>query len=212
MKLISTFAFLAVSFLGQGLAHADDPITLGQPQMGGSGCPQGTASATLSPDQSALSILFDQFQVNAGGSSGKRFDRKACNIAIPVHVPQGYSISVMQIDYRGFNNLPYGASTRFNVEYFFAGSQGPRYSRNFQGPLNSDYTLSNQLVAQSLVWSECGADVNLRTNASLLTMTNRNYDETMSTVDSADVKASIVYHIQWRRCGDGGSGFDFQAF
>lgn len=56
-------------------------------------------------------------------------ERKTCNIAVPVHVPQGYSVSIFQIDYRGFNSLPYGAYSRFNVEYFFAGTQGPGYEK-----------------------------------------------------------------------------------
>src|SRR3954467_5616314 len=79
--------------------QADD-IRLGQPAYGGTGCPGGSASVALSPDQQAISILFDQYVAQAGGSVA--FDRKNCNIAIPIHVPQGFSVSVLAIDYRGF--------------------------------------------------------------------------------------------------------------
>ena len=67
------------------------------------------------------------------------------------------------------------------------------------GLLDADYTISNQLQAESLVWSPCGVDVNLRTNSSmrLSTVANR---EAMATVDSQDVNAAIVYHLQWRVC------------
>src|SRR3954467_15421199 len=106
-KLLATAAIA----LGAGfttLAHADD-ISLGGPGYGGTGCPSGSVSTTLSPDAKSLSLLFDSYQTEAGGDTGKTFDRKSCNIAIPVHVPQGLSISVLAVDYRGYNNLPLGA-------------------------------------------------------------------------------------------------------
>jgi len=156
-------------------------------------------SVTLSPDQKSLSLLFDRYQVEVGGSTGKSFDRKSCNVAIPVHVPHGRSISILAVDYRGYNNLPPGGTSQFNVEYFFAGGRGPKFTKNFRGPLDKDYTISNRLVADALVWSRCGVDVNLRTNASMR-LSTKNKAEAMATVDTEDVKAAIIYHLQWRSC------------
>lgn len=187
------------SFIGAS-ALAGDDISLGQPSYGGSGCPDGTASAVLSPDKKTLSVLFDDYIVEAGGATRKRIARKSCNIAIPVHVPQGYSISLFKIDYRGYTYVPRGAMARFNVEYFFAGARGPRYSKTFRGYTDNDYMLTNNLAAESLVWSRCGADVNLRVNSSMMTRSNRWKDDVLATVDSADVETGIVYHIQWKRC------------
>jgi hypothetical protein len=116
-----------------------------------------------------------------------------------VFVPAGYSIAVLSIDYRGYNHLPYRATSQFNVEYFFAGSRGPSFRRSFWGSLDSDYFINNQLVAENLVWSPCGADVNLRTNSSMRVATYNNA-EASSTVDSQDVNAAIVYHLKMRRC------------
>lgn len=192
-----TFPCLAM-VLACASSYADD-ISLGQPGYGGSGCPAGSVSAVLSPDAKTLSMLFDQYTIEIGGTSGKTFDRKSCNIAIPVHVPQGRSVSVLQVDYRGFNHLPRGASSRFNVEYFFAGSQGPAFTRSFTGPLDSDYAISNLLTADSIVWSACGVDVNLRTNSSIRARTSGNA-EAVSSIDSEDVKAAIIYSLQWRQC------------
>jgi hypothetical protein len=137
--------------------------------------------------------------VSAGGDTGKAFDRKSCNIAIPVHVPQGLSISVLAIDYRGYNNVPAGANTQFNVEYFFAGTRGPTFQQTFNGPKDQDYLIHNQLTAQSIVWSPCGADVNLRTNSSIRVQTKNN-KQALATVDSEDVSAAIVYQLQWKKC------------
>lgn len=189
-----------VVLMGASSASAGwrDDVRLGRASYGGSGCPNGTAAVALSPDRKSMSILFDEFMVEAGGR--RRTARKTCNIAIPVHVPQGYSVSVFKIDYRGFNSLPYGAYSRFNVEYFFAGTRGPRYSKTFRGRMERDYTLRNTLAARALVWSRCGADVILRANTSMMVRTNSRRQEAFSTVDSADIKAGLVYHFQWKRC------------
>jgi hypothetical protein len=199
MKKLLAIATLA---LGAGLstaALAQDGITLGEPGYGGTGCPGGSVSATLSPDATSLSLLFDEYIVEAGGDTGKKFDRKSCNIAIPVHVPQGLSVSVLSIDYRGYNNVPAGASTQFNVEYFFAGARGPTFTKSFKGPVDEDYLIQNQLTAQATVWSKCGADVNLRTNSSIRVTTKQN-KQALATVDSQDVSAAIVYQLQWKKC------------
>lgn len=194
-KLVSVS--LLVGSLG---AFAQDTIQLGYPAYGGNGCPSGTASATLSPDGTALSIIFDQFLTEAGPAAGKTIDRKSCNIAVPVHVPNGFSISVLAVDYRGYVGLPTQSSARLQAEYFFAGMQGPRFVKDFFGRTDTDYLFNNQLGVQAMVWSPCGADVNLRVNASMMVRnTNRQLDA-IATVDSADISAGLVYHFQMRRC------------
>jgi hypothetical protein len=194
-KLMLTLAIPIVSFT----AKADD-LRLGTPGYGGTGCPAGSASVVVAPDQKSLSILFDSYVTEAGNPTGRQIDRKSCNLTVPVHVPQGYSVAVFHVDYRGFNALPAGATSRFNVEYFWAGSRGPIVNNNFNGPLNQNYILSNNLLASALVWTPCGASVNLRVNSSLMTRTNASMQQAMSTVDSADLAAGLIYHIQWRRC------------
>ncbi len=180
-------------------AHAES-LRLGQAAYGGTGCPAGTASVTVSPDQSALSILFDSYVAEAGNTTGKTIDRKSCNISIPVTVPNGYSVAVFQVDYRGFTAVPRGAQVRFDAEYFWAGSTGFRVSRQFAGPYNDNYTVSDGLLATTMVWTPCGASVNLRANTSMMAQTNSRREQTLATVDSADISSGLIYHLQWRRC------------
>ncbi|AFY02474.1 DUF4360 domain-containing protein [Bdellovibrio bacteriovorus] len=173
-------------------------IRLGQPAYGGTGCPAGSASVTVSPDASALSILFDNYVAEAG--SGRSMDRKSCNISVPVTVPSGYSVAVIQVDYRGFNFVPRGGMSRFDAEYFWAGARGPRISRTFMGPVNDSYTISDGLIASTMVWTPCGANVNLRVNTSMMAKSNARGEQTLATVDSADISSGLIYHLQWRRC------------
>jgi hypothetical protein len=198
LSLMGCLVSIASTLGAASTASANIGLQLGMPGYGGTGCPANSASVTLSPDQSSLSILFDQYVVEAG--NGRQFDRKSCNIAIPVRVPQGYSISVFQVDYRGFNSLPAGARSTFNVDYFFAGSRGVRQSKTFWGPSANLYELTDHLTAEAVVWSACGAETNLRVNTNMFVQTNRRGELAMSTVDSADVTSGLVYHISWRRC------------
>jgi hypothetical protein len=181
-------------------AMADlNDVQLGIPGYGGNGCPANSASVTLSDDKKSLSLIFDQFIVEAGGMN-KTLERKTCNIAIPVHVPQGFSVSVVNVDYRGYVSLPIQSSARLTAEYFLAGSLGPRFDKTFLGRTDTDYTFKNDIGIQAQVWSPCGADTILRVNAAMLVKTNRYNDEAMATVDSADFKTGMLYKFQWRSC------------
>ena len=95
--------------------------------------------------------------------------------------------------------MPVGGKATFGVEYFFAGVKGPSFQKVFNGPASDDYTITNKLQANALVWSACGADVILRTNPSIRVQTKAN-KEAQATVDSEDVSAAIVYKLQWKSC------------
>jgi hypothetical protein len=198
-KKVALVTSILSSLLFSAMASAD-ALRLGDPAYGGSGCPAGTASVNVSPNNDAISILFDQFMTEAGQTTGRRIDRKSCNISIPVQVPQGYSVAIFTVDYRGFNAVPRGGMNRLDSEYFWAGSRGPRISRSFYGPTNDNFTVTDDLMAQTLVWAPCGASVNLRVNASMMSQSNRSMEQTIGMVDSADISSALIYHIQWRRC------------
>jgi hypothetical protein len=192
VPIIGALAFSQFSF--------SSDIELGRPGYGGNGCPAGSASAVLSPDRKSLSILFDEFAVEAGGRYGRTLARKSCNLAIPVRVPNGLSVSIIDIDYRGYNYLPRGANATFNAEYFFAGRRGPRYRKVFRGYTDAEYHIENPIAVASMVWSRCGEDVNLRVNASMRVRNRNRREEAVSTVDSADFRAGIIYRLAFRRC------------
>ena len=177
-----------------------DDVRLGHPGLGGNGCPAGTTSTTLSPDKKVLSIIFDEYMAEAGEGTGKRIDRKSCNMAIPVHVPQGLSVSLFKLDYRGFVSTPPGGQARLSVNYFFAGSRGPRVVREFPGSFDDEYLFTDNLQAAAVVWSKCGQDVNLRINSSMMARSNNSMESALGTVDSVDVESGLKYHLKWRRC------------
>ena len=195
MKRLFLLNVLLIGLIQNVFANSRS-IELGRPGYGGNGCPHGTASVTLSPDKKSLSIIFDEFLVET--SRRKKIARKSCNIAIPVHVPQGFSVSIIEADFRGYISLPRGAEARFSSEYFFAGQRGPRFTKRFRGEFDDEYLIGNTVGMEALVWSKCGADVNLRVNSSMMVRSRRG--EALATLDSADFNAGIIYHVQWKKC------------
>jgi Domain of unknown function (DUF4360) len=156
---------------------------------GGSGCPDRSASVSVSPDGQELTILFDKFM--ALGNQPME-SRKSCNLSIPIRVPQGYQISLYDADYRGY--VAPGTMANLRAEYFFAGNRGPVFSRVFNGETN--YNVRDSLATVANVWSACGDSANMRVNASLAAR-----GAGMATVDSFDLAhRGLVYHIKYRAC------------
>ena len=193
-------SILIVSAIVMSSLAAQAQITLGQPAYGGTGCPGGSAAVALTDDGSILSILFDQFTAESGNTTGRRIDRKACNLRIPVNVAQGFQVALLAFDYRGFVAVPYGATAIFDATYYFVGGKDNRYSKTFRGGIADSYSLRNELIAPSLVWSPCGKQAMLAVNSSVRTISNNSMQQTMLSVDSLDITSGLLYQVQWRRC------------
>jgi len=175
-------------------------LILGQPLSQGTGCPDGSVGAVVSPDGNELSVLFDRYIGEAGGTTARRMDRKNCHLSIPVQVPAGVSAALVEVDYRGFNNMPARASTSLFISYSLGTAAGPRFSRRFVGALNGDFLTTNKLRASDVRWTACGANTILKIDSELVVATNGPQDYTTSGLDSADLKAAVTYEVQYRDC------------
>lgn len=178
---------------------AEAQISLGQPAYGGTGCPAGSASATLTEDGSILSVLFDQFSTEANGS--RRIDRKNCSLRIPVNVGNGYQVALIAFDYRGFAAIPFGATGVLDASYSYIGQPRPvRFSKTFRGGYNSNYSVTNELISTTVTWSPCGRQVMLEAGVSARATSNSSGQQTILAVDSVDVTAGLLFQVQFRRC------------
>lgn len=177
------------------------------PDYNGSGCQSGSVSTSLSPDQTALSVLFDGYRAEAGGGAVYADSRKTCNIGIPFHVPLGYQVAIVGTDYRGFNDLPSGGQSRFTVEYFLAGQNTLPFTSVFNGPLSSNFLLQDSVNTGAVRWSDCSTPVTFRINTDLVVESNVNNNAAMSTIDSADLTISgpgnpsaLQFYFLYRPC------------
>ncbi len=210
MKLVRAIlgSFFALSVTVSAMADVPPyvvipPTVNGQPNpsYGGSGCPAGSARAVVAPDLKSFTMIFDRYIVNAQGSNS--IDRKNCQILINFQFPQGWSYSIARMDYRGFYNLSAGASGSQQALYYFQGNlQQARLNTIFRGPTSGDYTISDTLGINNLVWSPCGSISGLNVNTYLLAQVGPNNPNgyAMLTTDSADGSVQTTYSLQWQKC------------
>lgn len=197
-----------VAFAGMaGQAMAQSPaVMIGTPSSSGRGCPQGTVSAVISPDAQALSVLFDRYEVQAGGPNSAGIAIKGCVLNVPLHVPAGYSLVVARADYRGFNSIPQKgkAFIKFQESLWRNGrmiAQAPMRSRTFVGPVDQDFLLSE--TDRAPIRSACGGWFNLRLASQIKVMSNGAHDQVYSTLDSLDFTARWAGRLALRltKCG-----------
>jgi hypothetical protein len=181
-------------------------VKLKNPQTGGTGCPAGTVSATLTDDNKTLALLFDNYVVQAGSSAGVKKDTKNCLVTLPVEVPPDSQFAVVKLDYRGFNSIPKSGRTRYVTVYSVAdattGKQlGRRIRRrfDFQGPVQENYLISSDISAKP-VWSACGKNVNFRIDTRATAASNGHGEDVMGTIDSIDASVGTEYHLLWQSC------------
>ena len=165
-------------------APSNNIVHFKAPAMGGNGCPNGTTSHAITPDGTTLSILFDNYVAEPGN--------KTCNIAIPVHVPNGFQVSTLKADFRGFVE----GRAELRRSYFFAGQAGPSKRTSLSSGSGRDYLERDNLLLISNSWSRCGKDVNMRINSRIRTKNSRSF----VSVDSLDLATGMVFKVQYRRC------------
>lgn len=184
-------------------------LVMHAPSYGGTGCPNGSASATLSPDAKTLSVLFDSYVVEVGKQKGLTKDRKGCQINIPFSVPRGYAVQVVKMDYRGFMSIPKGAKATFGAGYRFVEIAGERLrsepvirEKSVKGPREENFIFSSTL--QGSTFSPCGEDFVLAADSTLVVQANSDGEQALSTIDSLEVSEQpVVYSLRWRRCEKG---------
>ncbi|MCK5917976.1 MAG: DUF4360 domain-containing protein [Cocleimonas sp.] len=187
MKTLTTLVagtLLALAAQTSVAAPSNNIVHFKAPAMGGNGCPSGTTSHVITPDGTTLSILFDSYAAEPGN--------KSCNIAIPVHVPNGFQVSTLKADFRGFVE----GRAELRRSYFFAGQAGPSKRTNLSSGGGREYLERDNLLLISNNWSPCGKDVNMRINSRIRTKNSRS----LISVDSLDIKTGMIFKIQYRRC------------
>jgi hypothetical protein len=166
----------------------------------GSGCPAGSVSESVSPDAKAFTLLFDSYVAEGGPGILLKEGRKNCQIAVDLRFPQGWSYTVVDVDYRGYVRIDSGASGLQKTNYYFQGqSTGPALQSTFKGPTDKDYHIRDSLGVDALVWSPCGASRALNLNTQVR-VTTRGNQRALMTIDSIDGQLTHKYGIQWRQC------------
>ena len=194
----------ATGFLDLPVPPPSDRIVIDVVTVNGSGCPAGTAAVAVSPDNTAFTVTYSNYMALVGVGATATDWRKNCQLNIVVHVPQGFTYAISQVDYRGFASLATGASAIERANYYFQGQSQTVYaSHTLTGPLGDDWQTTDQVQLASLVWAPCGALRNLNINTELRAMAGTSNTATTTSfisMDSTDGAINTVYHFSWATC------------
>jgi uncharacterized protein DUF4360 len=170
----------------------------------GSGCPAGTAYVLPSPDNEVITVTYSEYIAQVGAGAPANAFRKNCQLALNVHVPQGYTYAIAKTDYRGYARLQRGAWGYQQASYYFQGdSHTARSKHNFDGYMDGDWQTTDKVGIESLVWAPCGATRYLQINTELRVGVGSSDPKSNSqlTMDSTDTKISTLLHLAWKKCG-----------
>ena len=162
--------------------------SVGQAAFGGSGCPQGSASAQVIHRRTGIyEVQFDDYKA-VNGQPGA-YSRVSCSIAIPVNTPAGFQVALTDASIEGQTSGSHPSRIEFDAESFLAGSSGPRARVDLS---NSDGEFDQELDFGTDSWSGCGQGVILRMNTALSAI-GAVQDQTASI-------QKMHYRITFRRC------------
>lgn len=210
MKYLTLVVF-SLALAGCG---GDNPeVLINSATHSGEGCPAGTGEVILSSDRKTLSVLFEDYNAEAGAGTGPEPDdpgltisRIACNIAVSLHIPSGYQAFLIGADFRGAVSLPEDGRAEFNREYFFAGDSSPILTASWSDEVDDDIEIFDDLYADTESYSRCGEDVILRSNTSLLVeVPDADSDTAIIQIDSFDYqnqqrKTQFDFQFSYARC------------
>lgn len=149
-----------------------------------------------SPDGSALTILFDDLSVAVGSQQ-----RRACSVSAPLNLPEGYSLGVYRVDYRGYAHLAKKENATLVVDYNLGPkANGRRFKRTVKGATDDDFSFTENIGAGQMKRVGCGSKAVLNVNVSLsLEATTGEALATMDTSDGA-TKHGLAYHLNLKKC------------
>jgi len=169
---------------------------------GGTGCPQGSVSQSLSDDRTTFTLIFDSYIASVGPGVLLSESRKNCQLNVNLHIPQGWQYSIASADYRGYVELDKGVTALQESTYYFQGDTNQVSSpANFAGPVDKDYLVHVEIPFTSVVWSSCDVvrPINANTQVRISTIGNPK-GSGMMTTDSIDGKIEHKLSFAWKRC------------
>ncbi|TDD32108.1 DUF4360 domain-containing protein [Actinomadura sp. KC06] len=185
---------------GPPLLHGPDGVAIEIATVHDSGCPIGTVRAALRNGADAFAVIYSEYMAQAGGLSDPWAFRKRCQIALKVHVPQGFTYAVSSTDHHGLASLEEGATATYKATHFFTGQPRPDMTaHHLHGPYDDEWTFTDRPPPDQLAFKPCdeNPNLNLYTEARVDKGTS---DPSKTSFIAIAAEAHTTYHFTWKRC------------
>lgn len=207
MMTMAAVAVLTASVL-TGPAAAAEPAAVAAPPekitvdvltVNGSGCPAGSASTRVSPDNTGFHISYSDFVARDGSGATPTAFRKNCQVALQIHIPQGFTYAVASAEYRGRAMLAGGATALQRSNYYFQGDSNDNFvDHPFSGPMYGSWRTTDRTEINELVYAPCGRTVILNVNTEL--RVNSPGSPSWISLRSSDGDVDTLINFNWKHC------------
>ncbi len=191
--LAATIAACSISASAKTIIIDGTEVEIGDIIANGSGCPPGSVNATASEDNKQVTILFSQYRAQTNSTDLVAISD--CNIAIPLSVPVGYTVGIVEIDWRGTTYTTPDALVNFHREFFFSGSKEDPIETNWEGEGLKNFVLSDN--PRFIHYSECDGEPLIARADTSATVIGPN---SVFSLRSADVQSRLLFNININEC------------
>lgn len=168
------------------------PLTIKNLAFTGTGCPAGTVVTNVSPDAKAFTLVFAQFAAEI--LTGAKADAKRCNLTLTLAIPQGWQVSILSLDLRGFADIPKDADATLRTVIGFDDE-----SSLLQGPHADPFHFRHETTLKTRAWSPCGREAALKIGVEAK-LSSPNATAATLALDSLDGELRHEVGLAWRRC------------
>ena len=154
---------------------------------------QCVADYVIAPDKTSLSILFDDMTVTAAG-------KRSCAIDVDLGLPEGMSLGVYRVDYRGFANLARKEEATLAVEFALGPKgNGRSFKRTVRGAATDEFVFTENIGAGLMKRVGCGTEARL---SGLVSLELAGTGDAMATLDSGDgtTRRGLEYKFNLKKC------------
>ncbi|KAF9730522.1 hypothetical protein PMIN03_010272 [Paraphaeosphaeria minitans] len=221
LMLLFAIALLACTSFAAAAPHPAGTVTLpprGAATVGavkvdnpdvdseGNGCRAGSVGAAFTTDNTALTLIFDNFQAAVGPAAGTLKKRAFCRVNVTLASP-GWAFNVRSVDFRSYVNIATGVDVSLVSRWKWIDSKGADMTGKgnvkmvVNGPFQEDFLLHKDgevSDSEQSVCSKASAMFQLSLSATL-SATSTSLSGLVQG-SSADAKFGQVLNLTWRRC------------
>lgn len=123
----------------------------------GSGCPENSVFADLSPDKEVFTFSFSNFVVSKEGSLNRGTVRKDCLVSLELEKPKHLSFKFFSIAFEGSSDLEAHIRGALSLKLRSGASREEKAKREIilDGPYADSYELTEEFDLKAYPWKDC---------------------------------------------------------
>lgn len=198
--LVSTVLVGTSPSYAQGSTATASDVEIVKVTPNGSGCPAGTANASILGN-GQFQVTYDSFNVDLAAGANSATKEKFCQLLLELTVPAGKQIAINSATYRGFMSIGAGVTAKLRTLYYFT-QPG---STVVEDPMEV-FTLASSATErdwartatpQARAWSRCGGSFFFNAKGRLTLGSTGNHASAYIAMDTTN---STVYTYDMRAC------------